>query len=160
VRSAQSALLYALDDPSPEVRAAALGSLGTVGDARALPALFTATDRGEHAALVAIGQLARGSDLKALLSRAPNGEVAGIAPALAGMMGRDKLPLETKLQLVRELEKLGTPSARTLLVQWLDAFKVKGSPALRKALFDALKRLDALEKEKEKHVVETTGGKS
>jgi hypothetical protein len=84
----------------------------------------------------------------------------GITPALDTMIKRDKLPLGTKLELVRKLEALGSPSARTLLVQWLDAFKTTGAAPLRTALFDAIKRLDAQDKQKAKQVVETTGAKS
>jgi HEAT repeat protein len=157
VKSAQSALLFALDDPSAEVREAAVQALGTVGDTRALPALFVTLDRGNRTALSTIGAIAGPSHWKELNARAANGDVSMIKPALVVMMQRATYPVAAKLKLVRELEKLATPSARTLLVEWLDAYKTAGSPALRKALFDSIKRLDALEKEKSKQVVTTEG---
>ena len=64
VRSAQSALLYALDDPSGEVRSAAVSALARVGDGRALSALLTAAERGVPGAWQASAQLARPNSMR------------------------------------------------------------------------------------------------
>ena len=142
VKSAQSALLYALDDPSSEVRTAAVDALASAGNARALPALFTAADRGVAGAWKAIGSLAAASDLKRILDRAQNEDVSMLRPALDAWMTRKDLPMDAKLRTVRELEKLGSASARACLVEWLAAQKNDAPPPLRKELFAAIKKLD------------------
>ena len=161
VRSAQSALLFALDDPSPQVRVAAVSALGAVGDTRALPALYVAADRGIDGALEAAGKILRPNDLKGLLARARDADVSAIKPALSAIMARKDFPSEGKLHIVQELSKLASPSARTLLVTWLDAYKVAGPANLRKALFDGIKHIDDLDKAKEEvTVTPAAGGKS
>lgn len=147
IKSAQSALLFALDDPSPEVRAAAVQALAAIGNARALPALFTASDRGVPGALAAVGQIATTADLDAVLEHAQAGDVSALAPTLTAMMARKTFPLDGRLRLVRELTEFASPSARTCLVKWLDTWKTEGAPPLRRALFEAIKRLDAREKQ-------------
>ncbi len=160
IRSAQSAVLFALDDPSPDVRMAAVAALGSIGNARVLPALFTAADRHVDGALASIGNIASTRDLPTLLARVQNADVSAIEPALSAMMGRKDMPPLSKLRIVHELDQLASPSARTCLVHWLDAVKTTGPAQLRKALFDAIKRLDELDKAAKKQTVETTGGKS
>ncbi|HEX7478114.1 MAG TPA: HEAT repeat domain-containing protein [Polyangiales bacterium] len=158
-RTAQSALLYALDDPSSEVRAAAALALMTVGNARALPALWAAADRGVEHALQTIGSLATPADLKSILARAREADITPIKPVLQGMMGRKSFATSGKLAVIHALEKLGSASARACLVEWLDAWKTEGDPALRKALFDAIKRLDAGHAPIKLESVPTKGGK-
>lgn len=142
VRSAQSALLYCLDDPSPDVRSAAVLALGDVGDQRALSALFSAADHGADKALESVGRIVRPQQLPLILARAQAGDVTPIAPALQVMMEREDYPLAGKLAVIDALAKLASPSARARLVQWLDTWKTTGHPRLRKALFDALKQVD------------------
>jgi HEAT repeat protein len=141
-RSAQSALLYALDDPSAEVRGAAVQALASAGNARALPALLTAAERGVAGSWQAIGNLATAADLKRLLERAHGGDVTVLRPALDELMARTNLPLEAKLRMVQELEKLGSPSARACLVEWLAAMKTDGPARVRQVLFASIKKLD------------------
>lgn len=145
VRVAQSALLYALDDPSAEVREAAVLALAEIGNARALPPLFAAAERGMPHALTAIGKIATARDVKAIVRRAKDGDVTRIKPVLEVMLERKDFPVQGKLLLVRELAALGQAGARNHLVQWLDAWKSDGDPRLKQALFDAIKRLDRME---------------
>jgi hypothetical protein len=142
-RSAQSALLYALDDPSPEVRSAAVSALASLGNARALPALFAAADRGVAGAWQAIGNLAGAGDFKRLWDRAQAGDVTVLRPALDAIMARSNLPTSAKVRVVHDLEKLGSPSARVCLVEWVASFKTEAVPPIRQALFDSIKRLDS-----------------
>jgi hypothetical protein len=142
IRSAQSALLYALDDPSGEVRNASVLALSRVGDARALPALFAASERGLSHALIAIGQMATPKDVKAIVQRAKDSDITRIKPALQTMLDRQDFPISGKLALVNALAGLGPEQARNHFVQWLDALKTEGDPRLRKALLDAIARLD------------------
>lgn len=142
VRTAQSALLYALDDPSSEVRAAAVAALASVGNARALPALYTAAERNVPGAWQAIGSIATPADLKGLLAHAGAQDVTLIRPALDTLLARQDLPVEAKLRMVQQVTTLGSPAARACLVDWLEAYKTDGHPRLRKTLFDSVARLD------------------
>jgi HEAT repeat protein len=143
VRSAQSGLLYALDDPSPDVRASAVQALASVGNARALPALLTAADRGVAGAWQAVGMLATPADFKRLLSHVADGDVTPLRPALDAMMARSDLPADAKLRTVQDLEKLGSPSARACLANWLSVAKADGPVRVRQGLLDSIKRIDA-----------------
>jgi HEAT repeat protein len=143
VRSAQSGLLYALDDPSPDVRASAVQALAVLGNARALPALLTAADRGVAGAWQAVGALATPADFKRLLSHVTDGDVTPLRPALDAMMARSDLPADAKLRTVQDLEKLGSPSARACLANWLSVAKADGPMRVRQGLLDSIKRMDA-----------------
>lgn len=142
IRSAQSALLYCLDDPSPDVRSAAVFALGDVGDQRALQALLSAADHGADKALESVGKIARPQNLKLIFERARGGEVTLVKPALQVLMDRADFPLAGKLEIIKTLATLRSVSARALLVQWLEALKTSGHPRVRKALFDAIKQVD------------------
>jgi HEAT repeat protein len=146
IRSAQSALFYALDDPNPEVRGAAAKALAGVGTARALPVLWTAAERGVDHALEAIGAIASPRDLKAVFEHVSNNDVTLVVPALQAMLDRETFPLAGKLTIAHEVEKLGSASARMYLVRWLDTWKQSGHPRLRQALFDAIKHIDDAQK--------------
>lgn len=141
-RSAQAALLYALDDPSSEVRSAAVAALAVVGNARALPALLTAADRDVPGAWHAIGSLAGAREVKTVLQRAQPADLMLIRPALDAMLSRKDLPLEARVRLVQQVAALGSPSARMWITERLASF-VSGEPArLKQALNDGLARLD------------------
>lgn len=142
IRSAQSALLYCLDDPSLDVRSAAVVALGAIGDQRAISALLSAADHGADKALESIGRIARGQNLPMILERARGADVALVRPALQVMMERANYPLGGKLEIVKALAKLASPSARALLVEWLEMWKTTGHPQLRTRLFDAIKQVD------------------
>ena len=142
MKSAQSALLYALDDPSSEVRGAAVEALAAVGNSRALPALYTAAERDVPGAWQAIGSIATPADVKGLVARAQTKDVVQIRPALDALLARTNLPLDAKLKLLQQVTSLGSPSARACLVEWLAAYKAEGDPRLRKALLDSVARFD------------------
>ena len=142
MKSAEAALLYALDDPSADVRVAAVEALATVGGARALPALYTAAERDVPGAWRAVGNIASPSDLKSLLARAEQSDVSRIRPALDVLLARENLPIDAKVRLVQSITGLGSPSARACLLEWLAAYKTDGHPRLRKQLFDSIVKLD------------------
>jgi hypothetical protein len=141
-RSAQAPLLYALDDPSSEVRSAAVGALAAVGNARALPALLTAAERDVPGAWQAIGSLASANDVKTVLKHAQDGDVMPIRPALDAMLSRKDLPLEARVRVVQQVASLGSPSARV----WISDRMANGGadePArLKQALTDGLAKLE------------------
>ena len=139
VRSAQAALLYALDDPNTEVRGAAVDALASVGNARALPALFTAADRGVPGAWVAIGTIASPADFKALFSHAHAADVAAMRPALDTLMGRSNLPVEAKLRVAQLVQGLGSSGARECLADWSEHLPADAAPRLRQGLAQFVK---------------------
>jgi hypothetical protein len=142
VRSAQSSLLYALDDPSPEVRDAAVSALGVIGTSRALPALFAAAERGAEHAFEAIGAVATSRDLKTILARAQDGDLSRVKPALRAVLARANFPQQSKIAAIDQISRVGTPSARALLVEQLERSKKDGNARMQKALLDAVARLD------------------
>ena len=142
MKSAQSALLYALDDPSSEVRTAAVEALSAVGNSRALPALYTAAERDVPGAWRAIGSIATPADVKGLVARSQKVELLQIRPALDALLARTDLPVDAKLRMIQHVASLGSPGARACLVEWLAANKTDGHPRVRKALLDSVARLD------------------
>ncbi|HKU43954.1 MAG TPA: HEAT repeat domain-containing protein [Polyangiales bacterium] len=142
IKSAQSALLYALDDPSAEVRSAAVTALASVGSSRALPALYTAAERGVPGAWQAVGQIAGPNDFKGLLARAQREDVMLVRPALDALLARPSLPAAAKQKLVQQVMALGSPSARAALVEWMAAYKADGDPRVQQALAAAVLRFD------------------
>ncbi|HEY2736466.1 MAG TPA: HEAT repeat domain-containing protein, partial [Polyangiales bacterium] len=142
IKAAQSALLYALDDPSADVRASAVRSLASVGTSRALPALLIAAEHGVSGAWQSVGAIASPSDSKRLLEHAAAGDITPIRPALDAMMARSTFDLDGKLRIVQALEALGSPSARACLEAWAGEGKIKLPARLQQALVASLKRLD------------------
>jgi hypothetical protein len=134
VRSAQSALLYALDDPNTEVRGAAVEALASVGNARALPALYTAAERGVPGAWLAVGTIAGPADFKTLLAHAHAADVAPMRPALDTLMRRSNLPVDAKLRVAQLVQGLGSSSARECLSDWADHLPADTAPRLRQGL--------------------------
>jgi HEAT repeat protein len=141
-KSAQSAMLIALDDPDADVRRAAIAALAELGNTRALPALLALVQRGQPGALEAVGKLAAARDLATLVGHAPGGDVTQLKPALAGWLAVASRSPGQQLELLAALAKVASPSARTYLVEWLDAAKSSGNPRVRQALFAAIKQLD------------------
>ncbi|MEY4579651.1 MAG: hypothetical protein RL701_4354 [Pseudomonadota bacterium] len=142
IRSAQSALLYALDDPSGEVRSSAVSALTRVGNARALPALLTAAERGVPGAWQASAQLVQPKDLKQLFERARTADVVDVRAALDTLLARNNLPSESKLRTVAWVRARGTASARSCLLDWLAALPVNAQANMRSALLKAVSELD------------------
>jgi HEAT repeat protein len=133
VRSAVSVLLYALDDPSPEVRSAAARSLGLVGDARALKALTAAVEHGVDGALLAVAQLGTAKHVALILKHA-KADVKASEPALHTLLSRTNLHQTSKLQVVEAIRSLATPEAEAVLNQWRSSFGKGTDPRLLEAL--------------------------
>lgn len=141
--SAFAALQAGLDDPSPEVRSAALQGLVALGDARALPLMFRAAKCGMPGSWEAIGQIATPADFKHLLGQAADGDVSPLRPALDALVARPSLALDAKLKLIQELGKLDSVSAHAYLSQWLATARADAPARVRSALVDTLHKLDA-----------------
>lgn len=143
IRSAQSAVLYSLDDPSSEVRSSAARTLARIGNARALPALLAAAEHGVPGAWEAYGTLAQPSDLKQLFARAQSADVAEVRPALDLLLSRSNITTDAKLRLIAWVKERASASARTWLVDAVAALPAQTQPpAVRNALQSAVETID------------------
>jgi HEAT repeat protein len=134
VRSSVSVLLYALDDPSAEVRSAAARGLGMIGDPRATPALNAALARGVDGALEGLAALATSKQVPAILERAKAGLSAN-EPALSILITRTNLPVVTKLKVINFVQAHDAESeAEHVLALWRDKLKLQGDLRLLAAL--------------------------
>ena len=141
-KTAQAAMLAALDDPDVEVRRAALDALAELKVTRALPQLLALVGRNQPGALQAVGKLAGARDMAAMLAQAPGGDVTPLKPALQAWLADERRMPAQQLELIAAMTKVASPSARTYLVEWLDAAKSASNPKVRTALFAAIKQLD------------------
>ena len=114
-RSAFPQVVGSLQDPDESVRGAALVALGLLGDRRALKPLYAALDAGRPQAALAIGRLARATDIDRLLRYATERPFAALHPAIDTMIHRSDLQAGTKLKLIAALGKLGTAPAQDYL---------------------------------------------
>jgi HEAT repeat protein len=133
MRSAVTVLLYSLDDPSAEVRSAAARARGLWGDARALPALITAVERGVDGALLALAQLGNGKHVNVILEHAKK-NVKASEPALRTLLARTNLPVASKVLVVKAIRALANAEAEEVLAGWRSSFGKGTSPELLAAL--------------------------
>jgi HEAT repeat protein len=136
-KNAQSVLLYALDDPSPEVREAAARSLGKVGDARAIAALTTASERGVQAALIGLASLGSNKEIELVLARAKAGAWQPAQPALLALLSRKNLPQATKLRVITALRDVKSAESQACLVALFNELGKDGDARIRGALSEA-----------------------
>ncbi len=115
---AQSSLLYGLDDPSAEVRSAAVDALGRVGDHRALPGLALALERNVAGAALALGRIGGPQEATLLLAQARAGSLGTVESGLHAMLLRTNLPLRTKLTIIHELALLPGVEGAECLAAW------------------------------------------
>lgn len=134
VRSSVSVLLYALDDPSPEVRSAAARALGQVGDPRAHKALTAAQARGVEGALEGLAHLATNQQVDAILGHARR-DLRAAEPALWVLVSRPTLPPVTKLKVIAFVKgHESQQEAAQLLTLWQNKVKESGDLRLLSAL--------------------------
>jgi HEAT repeat protein len=134
VRSSVSVLLYALDDPSAEVRRAAALALGMAGDPRAIPALNAALLRNADGALEGLAQLVPSKQVDAILARAKLNLTAS-EPALWLLLARPNLPAVTKLKVISFVQAHDSEGeAQQIVALWKTKLKESGDLRLLGAL--------------------------
>jgi HEAT repeat protein len=133
VRSTESVLLFALDDPSPEVRAAAADALGLVGGPRSLPALTTALERGVNGALVALARIGSQKQVDLVLTRA-QADLRGSEPALWALLTRPSLSAANKTKLIKLVQEQNSDESRQVLARWQAQLREAGDFRLLGAL--------------------------
>jgi hypothetical protein len=140
VRSSVSVLLYALDDPSPEVRSAAARALGMAGDPRALRALDAALAKNVDGALEGLAGLVPSKQLDVILARAKTNLNAS-EPALWVLLTRANLPVVSKLKVMNfVIAHDSEQEADQVLALWKSKLKESGDVRLLTALVESEKR--------------------
>lgn len=140
-KSAERVLTNALGDSSPAVREAAAEGLGEMGAKATLDTLFKAFDRGVLLAGKAIGQLANDAALPRILAYLGRVPMPSLTPMFDALLSRRDISEATKLQLVVQLQELGTAEARGYL-EGLGTRLPPDAPArLRRAIEDAVVRI-------------------
>lgn len=136
----QATFIAALDDSASEVSRAAAEGLGRVGTKAALPALWSAYDKGVTPALASIAELAGVESIEALTTRAQASGIETLEPVVDRMLARNALPAPAQVKLVRAIAATKSEGAHQYLLRWLDRIKLQTSQAtVRKELFEALK---------------------
>lgn len=129
-RSAQSTILYALDDPSEEVRSAAARALSELGDARALPSLRLAFERGVKGAAESLAKLGTARDVELVLARAKGGDFSNVSQALGVALARRDLPSVAKRAIVKAASEANSESAKLALRTWQENASKAGDKRL------------------------------
>jgi len=140
----QATFVAALGDPASEVSRAAAEGLGRIGTKAALPALWSAYDKGVTPALASIAELAGVESVEALVTRTQTSGVELLEPVVERMLARNALPSAAQVKLVRAFAATRSDAARQYLLKWLDRIKLQGQAQaqVKKELFDALKAID------------------
>jgi len=137
-RRGGEALVAALDDMTPSVRAAAALALGQIGHRAALDTLFTALERDVHEAAQAIGQLATPSQMDRLFTHVGRMPFDVLTPAFNELFARADFPDRAKIDLIGRLAELATPQVKTYLVELADQLP---NGRVKSAATDAAERI-------------------
>ena len=134
VRSSVSVLLFALDDPSAQVRSAAARALGLLGDPRASTALRAALERGVEGALEGLAHLSTSKQVDNILMHARS-DLKAAEPALWILLARPNLPVVTKLKVIELVNGHDAEQeAAVLRAGWQEKLKASGDTRLLSAL--------------------------
>jgi HEAT repeat protein len=137
-QGAESALIAALSDSDPRVRAAAATALGELQAAGAMEKLFLALDRGNMEASGAIGKVVPAGEVTRLVAYLGQIPLYSLGPALGEVLQRKDVPEAAKLEIVARLEELGTPEVKGYLNDLIasagDALPEKLSRAMLRAM--------------------------
>lgn len=143
-RGADRALVTALSDMDPRVRAAAALGLGEIGARGSIDRLFHALDRGIMEASTSIGQLATPAEVERLLGYLGQLPFGAITPALNEVLARNDMSERTKLDVIARLQELATPEAKQFLSDFVASLpepRRGRRDAIREAAEDAIARI-------------------
>ena len=137
----ESALIRALSDGDPTVRAAAAEALGHIGSEHAIEPLFLAFDRGVEEAATSLGQLARSDDVSRILAYLGERSLETLSPALLELLSRRDIPTDTKVNVVVRLGEMATGEVRRFLEDFRSSLPDRAPSELREAAENAAARI-------------------
>lgn len=137
-RGADGALVTALSDSDPRVRAAAALGLGQLGARDKVDHLFHAFERGVLESATAIGQLADGAGADRLLDHLGRVPFDAIAPAVNELIARSDVAERVKLEIIGRLAELATPEVRQYLQELVESLD---DGPVRRSAEDAVARI-------------------
>ncbi len=137
----ESILVNALGDSNPAVREAAADGLGEIGAKGSISTLFRALDRDVLQAARAVGRLASERDLPRILGYLGHVPMTNLTPMFDAFLVRRDVNEAAKLQVVVQLEELGTAEARGYLEKLSTQLPPDSPARLRRAIEDAVARI-------------------
>lgn len=140
-KGSEAILVNALGDSSPAVREAAADGLGELGAKGAIDTLFRAFDRGILQAARAIGRVASDSHLPRMLGYLGHVPMPSLTPMFDALLTRRDISEASKLQVVVQLQELGTAEARGYLEKLSTQLPPDAPARLRRAVEDAIVRI-------------------
>lgn len=139
---AASVVRARLGDPSPNVRAAAAVALGALRDRDAVDPLFLALDRQLYEAAPALANIISGDEIGRLTGYVGRLPFDVMSPALTELLAREDIPERRKLDLIAQLQELGTSEVKVFLEELADSIPATGRDArVRQAALDASLRI-------------------
>jgi hypothetical protein len=141
-RGADGALINALRDLDPSVRAAAALGLGQLGARNAVDSLFLAFERGVAEAGASLGQLVNEQQIPRLAGYLGHTPFDMMTPAFDEIFARPDIAERVKLDLVNRFAELATAGVKTYL-ETLAASQPAGASTLRQRALEAASRIAA-----------------
>jgi HEAT repeat protein len=131
-----------LGDPAPMVRAAAAVALGALRDRDAVDPLFRALDRQLYEAAPALASIVQDTEIPRLTGYLGRLPFDVMSPALTEILAREDVSERRKLDLIAQLQELGTSEVKYFLEQLADSIPATGRDArVRQAALDASLRI-------------------
>lgn len=139
---AADAVRERLGDPAPMVRAAAAVTLGALRDREAVDPLFRALDRQLYEAAPALASIVQDAEIPQLTGYLGRLPFDVMSPALTELLAREDVSERRKLDLIAQLQELGTSEVKYFLEQLADSIPATGRDArVRQAALDASLRI-------------------
>ncbi|MCB9627025.1 MAG: HEAT repeat domain-containing protein [Sandaracinaceae bacterium] len=131
-----------LSDPAPSVRAAAAVALGGLHDHDSVEPLFLVLDRHLYEAAPSLASLVQGDEIRRLTAYVGRLPFDVMSPALTELFAREDISERNKLDLVAQLQELGTAEVKVFLEDLADSIPAQGRDArVRQAASDAAMRI-------------------
>jgi HEAT repeat protein len=141
-QSTATAVRARLGDLDPSVRSAAATALGELRDRESIEPLFRALDLQIYEAAGALARLVTGDAITQLTGYVGRMPFDVMTPALSELLARDDVSERIKLNLIAQLQELGTAEAKIFLEDLGDSIPRNGPDArLRQAALDAALRI-------------------
>lgn len=138
---ADRALVAALSDASPEVRALAATTLGELNARSAVESLFLAFEHHVAEAGPALARLVDQEGARRLLGYLGTEPFATLRPILFSLLTRTDLPSRVRLDIIARVSELATAEVRALLEEVVSDGELSTRDPVRRAAEDAAGRI-------------------